>query len=45
SYAIFGGLTPAIISTLTPHTPIAPAIYVAFAALIGSVALWMSPES
>ncbi len=45
SYAIFGGLTPAIISMLTPHTPIAPAIYVAFAALIGSVALWMSPES
>lgn len=44
SYAIFGGLTPAIISALTPHTPLAPAIYVAFTALIGSIALWMSPR-
>ncbi|UMM08295.1 MFS transporter [Gluconobacter frateurii] len=44
SYAVFGGLTPAIISALTPHTPLAPAIYVAFTALIGTVALWCSPE-
>ncbi|MFT9095028.1 MAG: MFS transporter, partial [Gluconobacter cerinus] len=44
SYAIFGGLTPAIISALTPHTPVAPAIYVAFTALIGGVGLWFSPE-
>ncbi|GBR16087.1 MFS transporter [Gluconobacter frateurii] len=44
SYAVFGGLTPAIISALTPHTPLAPAIYVAFTALIGTIALWCSPE-
>ncbi|OUJ08043.1 MFS transporter [Gluconobacter sp. DsW_058] len=44
SYAIFGGLTPAIISALTPHTPVAPAIYVALTALIGGVGLWFSPE-
>lgn len=43
SYAIFGGLTPAIISALTSHTSLAPALYVAFTALIGSIALWMSP--
>ncbi|GBR27345.1 MFS transporter [Gluconobacter japonicus] len=45
SYAVFGGLTPAIISSLTPHTPLAPAIYVVFTALIGSIALWRSPEN
>ncbi|OAG73630.1 MFS transporter [Gluconobacter japonicus] len=44
SYAVFGGLTPAIISALTPHTPLAPAIYVAFTALIGTIALWCTPE-
>lgn len=44
SYAVFGGLTPAIISALTPHTPLAPAIYVAFTALIGTIALWCSPK-
>ncbi|GBD55797.1 MFS transporter [Gluconobacter wancherniae] len=43
SYAVFGGLTPAIISTLTPQTPVAPAIYVAFTAIIGCIALYFSP--
>ncbi|GAN54488.1 MFS transporter [Tanticharoenia sakaeratensis] len=43
SYAIFGGLTPAIISALTPQTPLAPAIYVTATALIGGIALWFSP--
>ncbi|GAJ28345.1 major facilitator superfamily transporter [Acidomonas methanolica NBRC 104435] len=44
SYAIFGGLTPALISALTPRTPLAPAIYVSFTALIGTIALRHSPE-
>lgn len=44
SYAVFGGLTPAIISALTPHTPLAPALYVAVMALLGSGALLLSPE-
>ncbi|WP_173569846.1 MFS transporter [Acetobacter conturbans] len=44
AYAIFGGLTPAAISSLTPYTPLAPAIYVTVAAVAGCVALWVSPE-
>ncbi|CAI9121821.1 MFS transporter [Brytella acorum] len=45
SYAIFGGLTPAIISALTPHSPLAPALYVTIAALAGATGLRYSPSS
>ncbi|WP_291364375.1 MFS transporter [Acetobacter sp. UBA5411] len=41
AYAIFGGLTPAIISSLTPYTPLAPAIYVTIAAAAGCAGLWL----
>lgn len=44
SYAIFGGLTPAAISALTPQTPLAPAAYVALTAAFGACALWFSPD-
>ncbi|MFT9257350.1 MAG: MFS transporter [Acetobacter sp.] len=44
SYAISGGLTPAAISSLTLHTPVAPAIYVALTAVIGGIGLWFSPR-
>lgn len=44
SYALFGGLTPAVISALTQKTPLAPAFYVAFTAVIGAVAMWCSPD-
>lgn len=41
AYAIFGGLTPAVISSLTPYTPLAPAIYVTIAAFAGCAGLWL----
>ncbi|NHO32930.1 MFS transporter [Acetobacter fallax] len=44
SYAIFGGLTPAVISVLVPQTPLAPAVYVAVIAVVGVVGMWFSPE-
>ncbi len=44
SYAVFGGLTPAMISSLVPQTPLAPALYVSGTALVGLIGLWFSPE-
>jgi len=39
SYAVFGGLTPVIISLLVIRNPLAPAHYVAWAAAMGIVAV------
>ena len=39
SYAIFGGLTPVIISLLVIRDPLAPAHYVAFTAAMGIIAV------
>ena len=37
AYAIFGGLTPLIISLLIQKSPLAPALYVAALAVLGLV--------
>ena len=43
AYAIFGGLTPIFIALMIPYTSFAPAIYVSCLAVIGAVALLLSP--
>jgi len=45
SYAIFGGLTPSLISLLVPYSQLAPAWYVGGAALIGLAGLLLSPRA
>jgi MFS family permease len=40
AYAIFGGLTPLIVSLLTQADPLAPAHYVAFTCVVGVVAVF-----
>ncbi|GBQ70324.1 major facilitator superfamily transporter [Ameyamaea chiangmaiensis NBRC 103196] len=45
AYAIFGGLTPAALSALVPHAGLAPAHYVALAAVAGFMAVWRMPRS
>jgi MFS family permease len=43
SYAVFGGITPIIVSWLARSTPLAPAHFMAIVGVIGAVALLLAP--
>lgn len=45
AYAIFGGMTPVMVSWLAHLDPLAPAHYVCVAALAGLVAIWIKAPS
>ncbi|GBR53615.1 major facilitator superfamily transporter [Neokomagataea thailandica NBRC 106555] len=45
SYAVFGGLTPAMISLLTPYTLLSPAIYVCVVSIIGFIAINLAKQN
>jgi hypothetical protein len=45
SYAVFGGVTPLLVSWLAHLSPLGPAHYVAVVAFVGLLGVLMAPTS
>lgn len=43
AYAVFGGITPIVVSRLARSTPLGPAHFIAVAAAVGSLAIFLAP--
>ena len=45
AYAIFGGLTPVIVSLMMKSNPLAPVVYVAAICVLGAIAVQFSKDA